>query len=91
MSAELPPRRYWVAPAILILGPVVGSALGAATNAVNVSVSRLYFEFVMSWWDGDVGLGAVRQGALEGAILGAAFGLIVAIAFAGSTGCRGHR
>jgi hypothetical protein len=88
MPADLPPRRYWVAPAILLLGPVAGAAIGAATNALNVSVSPLYFEAVLDWVD-DVPSRAIGQGAFEGALFGAAFGFTVAIAFAAATHCRG--
>src|SRR6185312_15969836 len=57
-------------------------------NAVNGLVSPQYFVALMGW-QSHVWVRAVGQGMLEGAVLGGLFGIVVAIAFAASTGMRG--
>jgi hypothetical protein len=74
--------------AVFGMGVSAGIVLGALTNAVNGLVSPQYFVALMGW-QSHVWVRAVGQGMLEGGVLGGLFGIVVAIAFAASTGLRG--
>lgn len=84
------PIRWWVPPATFALSVLIGSVLGAATNVGNSFISPDYFRIVMNWWAiPDVRVYAITQGAIEGAVLGGAFGIFIAIAGAFITRLRG--
>ena len=59
-------RQLWP---ILILGPLVGSAVGGLINSINAAVSPDYFSQVMDW-ENNIWLRSVLQGMLEGLVLG---------------------
>jgi hypothetical protein len=78
-------RLNWLQILLLfVIGPILGSALGAITNSVDGYVSPKYFQEVMRWRSSDDPLRmSIRQGIIEGACYGLYFGglfLILALA-----------
>ena len=62
---------------LVLTGIVAGAVLGATTNAVNGSVSPLYFVNVLGWDHvADVQRAAIAQGILEGLGIGVVLSLV---------------
>jgi len=74
---------------LILIGLLLGIAIGAATNFVNGTVSEDYFRVVLFGpYAPNVRMLAVGQGMLEGGALGLFFGFVFALSSAASTGLR---
>lgn len=81
---------WWTPLVVLATAIVVGIAMGALTNLINVRISREYFEKVM-WWSGSVAVEtrlAIQQGMLEGGALGTIAGIALSVTIAASARLR---
>lgn len=78
-NADTLPSRPLDLAAIALTGVIAGGLLGATTNAVNGSVSPLYFVTILGWQDvTDVWRASIAQGLFEGVLIGVFFSLIFA-------------
>jgi hypothetical protein len=71
------PARPVALVAVALAAVAMAALLGAATNAVNGSLSPLYFRNILQWHHvEDVRRAAVAQGIFEGALYGMAFSFV---------------
>lgn len=76
-SARAPVRPLALV-ALFVTGIVAGAGFGAATNAINGTVSPGYFITIMRWHTvSNIQLAAVAQGILEGILFGLFFSIIL--------------
>lgn len=85
---DTPTTRWWIPPALLLMGVLGGAVVGLGMNRVNVRVSPSYFAIVLGIPDTQVRTAATVHGLIEGGLLGGFFGVAAGVAFAASTRLR---
>ncbi len=86
---ELPPARWARLPLVALLCMSAAWTIGTGTNFINGHISLIYFQTLVGWMYGQMGIGdVVFQGLLESTVVGLIFTLIFGVTYAASTGAR---